>query len=98
VIRCLLCNRLGKYPTVASGNTFGTACYTDGKRVAPMLPTMPSVVHGGCCRGILWRTAATVVGQFMEQREEPEDVDAAWLKAGHLDEPDQPTALSVRAA
>ncbi len=95
VIRCPLCSQLGKYPTVASGNTFGTVYYTDGKRVAPMLPTTPSVVRCGFCRGSFWRKAAAEVGQFTEQREEPANVDAEWLLAGYLDEPDEGEYLAA---
>jgi hypothetical protein len=95
VIRCPLCSQLGKYPTVASGNTFGAVHYTDGKRVAPMLPTTPSVVRCGFCRGAFWRKAAAEVGQFAEQREEPADVDAEWLMAGYLDEPDEAEYLAA---
>jgi hypothetical protein len=95
VIRCPLCSGLAKYPTVASGNTFGAVYYTDGKRVAPMLPATPSVVRCAACRGVFWRTAAAEVGQLNEQPEEPEVVNADWLKAGHLHEPDEGEHLTA---
>ena len=95
VISCPLCSRLGKYPTVASGNTFGAVYYTDGKRVAPMLPAIPSVVSCGFCRGVFWRRAAAEVGQFTEQHEEPANVDTEWLMAGYLDEPDEAEYLAA---
>jgi hypothetical protein len=95
VIRCPLCSQLGKYPTIASGNTFGAVYYTDGKRIAPMLPATPSVVRCGFCHGTFWREAAAEVGQFMEQREEPAEVDESWLKAGYLDEPDEGEYLAA---
>jgi hypothetical protein len=87
VIRCPLCEQLGKYSSIASGNTFGAVYYTDGKRVAPMLPTTPMVMRCSSCWGCFWRKAAAEVGQFNEQREEPADVDASWLVAVYLDEP-----------
>jgi len=95
VIRCPLCSGLAKYPTVASGNTFGAVYYTDGKRVAPMLPATPSGVRCAACRGVCWRTAAAEVGQLNEQPEEPEVVNADWLKAGHLHEPDEAEHLTA---
>jgi hypothetical protein len=95
VIRCPLCSGLAKYPTVASGNTFGAVYYTDGKRVAPMLPVTPSVVRCAACRGVFWRTAAAEVGQFDEQREEAAGVNADWLKAAHLHEPDEAEHLAA---
>lgn len=95
VIRCPLCEQLGKYSSIASGNTFGAVYYTDGKRVAPMLPDTPSVMRCGFCRDIFWREAAAEVGQFMEQREEPAEVDASWLKAGYLAEPDEGEYLAA---
>ena len=95
VIRCPLCSGLAKYPTVASGNTFGAVYYTDGKRVAPMLPATPSVVRCAACRGVFWRTAAAEVGQLNEQPEEPEVVPADWLKAAHLHEPDEAEHLAA---
>ena len=95
VIRCPLCSGLAKYTTVASGNTFGAVYYTDGKRVAPMLPATPSVVRCAACRGVFWRSAATEVGQFDEQREDAVAVGADWLKAGYLHEPDEGEHLAA---
>jgi hypothetical protein len=95
VICCPLCSGLAKYPTVASGNTFGAVYYTDGKRVAPMLPATPSVVRCAACRGVFWRSAAAEVGQFDEQREDAAAVDADWRKAGYLHEPDEAEHLAA---
>jgi hypothetical protein len=89
VIRCPLCSQLGKYRTVASGNTFGAVFYTDGKRVAPMLPDTPRVSRCASCRGAFWLETAEEIGQFTEQREQPANIDTDWLKAGYLEEPDE---------
>ena len=95
VIRCPLCSGLAKYPTVASGNTFGAVYYTDGKRVAPMLPATPSVVRCAACRGVFWRTAAAEVGQFDAYRSDTESLDPEWHAAGYLHEPDEAEHLTA---
>jgi len=44
IIACPKCKGLQQYRTLASGNTFGTRLWTDGKRIARMLPLPPAVV------------------------------------------------------
>ncbi len=95
VIRCPLCSALAQYPTIASGNTFRAVYYTDGKRVAPMLPDTPSVVRCAACRGVFWCAAAAEVGEFYEHRKDTAAVDADWRKAGKLHEPDEGEYLAA---
>lgn len=52
--RCSLCSQPIAQHTIASGNTFGAKCWTDGKREAPMLPDRPWLVMCPHCQAALW--------------------------------------------
>jgi hypothetical protein len=49
IIPCPQCANLGKKRTLISGNTFGAELWSDGKRIAPMLPEYPSFVKCRKC-------------------------------------------------
>ncbi|MDH4111049.1 MAG: zinc-ribbon domain-containing protein, partial [Gammaproteobacteria bacterium] len=89
IVRCPRCQQLGKYETISSGNTIGATYYTDGKRVAPMLPDMPSVVACSHCGGVFWRSQANDVGSYDTFSTRAGAADPAWLAAPHLQEPDE---------
>ena len=49
IIRCPSCGMCQSRMTLRSGNTFGATFYSDGKRVAPMLPEFPHFVKCPKC-------------------------------------------------
>lgn len=53
-VSCPHCGAKARYPTLISGNTFGATYWTDGKRVAPMLPGLPQFVRCGSCGSCYW--------------------------------------------
>ena len=89
VIRCPLCEQLGRYSSIASGNTFGAVYYTDGKRVAPMLPDTSSVVRCGHCSGVFWLESAADVGEYSPWGRDAKPIDPTWAAALCLVEPDE---------
>jgi hypothetical protein len=94
VVRCPLCKQLGSYETINSGNTFGATYYTDGKRVAPMLPVVPPVVVCAHCSGLFWLSQAEELGNYERYGRKPTDLDPAWKAAEPLDEPDEAQYLT----
>ena len=95
VVRCPSCGQLGTYPSIASGNTFGAVYYTDGRRVAPMLPNTPSVVRCGGCSGVFWLASATEVGEYSPWGSDDESIDPTWTSAARLVEPDEQQYLAA---
>jgi hypothetical protein len=59
-----MCNAVGCYETLASGNTFGGRYYTDGKAVFPMMMHVPDVVQCPGCRQPYWLSLATELGEI----------------------------------
>lgn len=47
------CNLLSK-PCLVSGNTFGLKQFSDGKKIAPMLPEFPAISKCSKCKTIFW--------------------------------------------
>ena len=95
VVHCPSCDQLGAYPSIASGNTFGAVYYTDGRRVAPMLPDAPSVVCCGGCSGVFWLELATEVGEYSPWGSDVESIDPTWTCAARLVEPDEQQYLAA---
>jgi hypothetical protein len=62
IVACPHCGALAKYMTLLSGNTFGARVWTDGKRLAPMLPAPPAVVKCHHCGDCYWLADAEEVG------------------------------------
>ena len=52
VLKCLSCPTLVTHRTTASGNTFGATFYTDGHRVAPMMPASSYLVRCPGCQAV----------------------------------------------
>jgi hypothetical protein len=94
VVRCPLCTQLGRYETINSGNTFGATYYTDGKRVAPMLPVVPSVVVCAHCGRLFWLSQADDLGKYERYGRKPTDLDPSWAAAEPLNEPDEAQYLA----
>jgi hypothetical protein len=78
-IRCPYCSGLGRFATIRSGNSIGATVYTDGKRVAPMMPESPAVVSCYRCNGIYLLDDATHVASI--------ELDPEWLAAKLVREP-----------
>lgn len=60
--KCSACSKAIKQDTIASGNTFGAMIWTDGKRIAPMLPDQPWLVMCPHCHAPLWLDELEVLG------------------------------------
>lgn len=54
VLKCPHCAQRFLVRTLTSGNTFGAVFYSDGKRVAPMLPASPAFHICRQCRRPFW--------------------------------------------
>ncbi|GBU21612.1 hypothetical protein R80B4_01508 [Fibrobacteres bacterium R8-0-B4] len=50
VYKCPECGRKAVRRSIISGNTFGSILYSDGKRIAPMLPEFPYIIKCGKCK------------------------------------------------
>ena len=61
VIACPYCSELVVRGTLKSGNTFGAVVWTDGRRVAPMLPDQPFITRCLGCEKIFWLEDAEVI-------------------------------------
>ncbi len=64
LIECPTCKSLMKKPGWLSGNTFGAKIYSDGKKVAEMLPNFPQITKCKKCNNIFWVKDAKVIGEF----------------------------------
>ena len=61
--RCPRCSTVAYRRSIASGNTFGAAYWSDAKREAPMLPESPALVACPACNAYLWVASLTPIGQ-----------------------------------
>ena len=89
IVACPRCEGLAKYLTLVSGNTFGARVWSDGKRIAPMLPSPPAVVKCRHCGECSWLADAKKVGTIPAWGEKGQKVDAAWRAAQEVDEPSE---------
>lgn len=64
VRECSSCSKPIAQDTIASGNTFGATCWTDGKREAPMLPDQPWLVMCPHCHALLWIDELEEIGEI----------------------------------
>jgi hypothetical protein len=87
IIACPHCKGLAKYMTLMSGNTIGAQVWTDGRRVAPMLPRPPAVVKCRHCGECYWLADAEKVGTFDPWRGEGQQVNPSWATAEEVQEP-----------
>ncbi len=105
--KCTACAKFIEEETIASGNTFGARCWTDGKIIAPMLPDQLWLVMCPHCRSPLWLDELEVLaelpigagGKFRGQRPyvEPSFVDYLALIAKGDPEPEKTRYLRIRA-
>lgn len=89
IIACPHCKGLAKYTTIVSGNTFGARVWTDGKRLAPMLPQAPAIVKCRYCTKCYWLSKAKEVGTIDWWGDEGQLVDPAWTAAPDVQEPSE---------
>ncbi|PIQ33656.1 MAG: hypothetical protein COW63_05155 [Bacteroidetes bacterium CG18_big_fil_WC_8_21_14_2_50_41_14] len=52
--QCPICGDYTRKGSLISGNTIGAKYYSDGKVIAPMLPTFPMVSKCGSCGKLFW--------------------------------------------
>ncbi len=69
IISCPLCGQYAKKKTLISGNTFGAVLWSDGKRIAPMLPEFPSLVLCKKCDQFYWVKNANKVEEISNYSE-----------------------------
>ena len=54
IYKCPQCSSFLKKESLMSGNTFGAAFFSDGKRIAPMLPESPDLTRCKRCGTFFW--------------------------------------------
>lgn len=63
IFECPSCFHPMKMRTLASGNTFGSKLYSDGKRLSPMLPDPLTLTICSHCKTIFWTQKAKEIGE-----------------------------------
>jgi hypothetical protein len=64
VYKCPNCGNLLKNGSLTSGNTFGAKIFSDGKRIAPMLPEFPNLTKCKKCNTIFWLHKLKEIGVY----------------------------------
>ena len=64
IYKCPNCGNLLTNESLMSGNTFGAKIFSDGKRVAPMLPEFPDLTKCRKCNTIFWLSKLEEVGTY----------------------------------
>ncbi len=70
VYKCPNCGNLMTRGSLRSGNTFGAKIFSDGKRVAPMLPEYPNLTKCSKCDTIFWLSKLKEIGTYEFGEEE----------------------------
>jgi len=92
---CPNCGNLLWRGSLLSGNTFGAKIYSDGKRIARMLPDFPKISKCKKCNTIFWFSRKNIIGeQLWNSDPKPEWKNAD--KAEFLNIEDCFTALENR--
>jgi len=76
IYKCPHCGHFLKERTLLSGNTCEAMFYSDGKRIAPMLPEFPDLTKCKKCNHIFWLSIFKIVGQ-----EDCWNPDSKWADA-----------------
>lgn len=77
IYQCPNCGNLLKKGSLISGNTFGAEIFSDGKRIAPMLPDFPNLTKCKKCDTIFWLSKLKEIGTYeWGDKKNPE-----WQKA-----------------
>lgn len=69
---CPNCGNLISKGSLMSGNTFGAKMYSDGKRIAPMLPDFPDITKCKKCGEIFWLSKKNKIGDYDDPEINPE--------------------------
>jgi hypothetical protein len=64
VYQCPQCQNLLTRDSLASGNTFHSTWYSDGKLIAPMLPDFPNLTKCKKCNHLFWLNKLKEIGTF----------------------------------
>jgi len=64
VYKCPNCDNLLTKKSVISGNTYGSKIFSDGKRIAPMLPDFPELTKCKQCNTIFWLSKMKEIGTY----------------------------------
>lgn len=64
VYKCPNCGNLLTKGSLMSGNTFGAKIFSDGKRIAPMLPEFPNLTKCKKCNTIFWLSKLKEIGTY----------------------------------
>jgi len=62
--QCTKCNNYIYNESIMSGNTCGDSLFSDGKRIAPMLPDFPNLTKCKKCGEFLWLNKMKAIGYF----------------------------------
>jgi hypothetical protein len=77
VYECPNCGNLIQNCSLMSGNTVGALVYSDGKRIAPMLPEYPNLTICKKCNYIFWLDKTKEIGHYYDdEKTKPE-----WLNS-----------------
>ncbi len=77
IYQCPQCKSLVSRGSLESGDIAGIRVYSDGKRVAPLLPQFPTVTRCWNCRHIFWINDAKEVGEYKNAQAVPWE----WVNA-----------------
>ncbi len=77
VYKCPTCGNLLTRGSLLSGNTIGLKSYSDGKKIAPMLPEFPSITKCKKCNTIFWLSKAEIAETFIRNDEDKSKWDKA---------------------
>ena len=62
IYKCPNCGNLLTRGSLVSGNTFGAKIFSDGRRIAPMLPEFPDLIKCKKCDTIFWLSKLKEIG------------------------------------
>jgi len=81
VYKCPNCGNLLTKGSLMSGNTFGAKIFSDGKRIAPMLPEFPNLTKCKKCDTIFWLSKLKEIGTY----EWGDNENSQWQKADNAE-------------
>ncbi len=82
VYKCPNCGNLLTKGSLMSGNTFGAKIFSDGKRVAPMLPEFPNLTKCKKCDTIFWLSKLQEIGAYNKWGD---NENSQWQKADNAE-------------
>jgi hypothetical protein len=97
--KCPSCGAVIKNRSLMSGNTFGATYFSDGRRIAPMLPSFPNLTKCQKCNTIFWLMDLEKLGEMSAFSEADYSDHPGWKDAfepEHLELEDLCRALEVK--